>query len=42
MRVVPFDFNTALQLFGAALGPLLPVLLRIFELPEPIKKLLGI
>ncbi|AOS46121.1 hypothetical protein Verru16b_03217 [Lacunisphaera limnophila] len=42
MRVVPFDFNTALQLFGAALGPLLPVLLRIFELPEPIKKLFGI
>jgi hypothetical protein len=40
MRVVPFDLRSAAQLFGSAVGPVIPLLPYFFQLPEPWQKIL--
>lgn len=38
MRVVPFDLRSFSELVGSALGPMVPLLPYIVDIPEPFLK----
>lgn len=42
MRVVPFDPRSFTELFGSTAGSLLPLIPKVFELPEPAKAALEL
>lgn len=39
MRVVPFDMRSAGELVASAAGPLIPLVLEVLHLPEPVREL---